>query len=277
MRLAEKLPLIVLWLTLIGGLGNRPSAAAEGVSDAQILQAADQARFIEADSLILTMDITAERPMKSPKGQATVRALFKHFAQDSTDGYRVRIEFLQPPEMQGEVYLTLQNKDLCGGDNSCSFFWGPNMIPGQPLKVSAGMTTLFGDSSVAETAGIRFAGNYTIQEKKEDTLNGQPALALSLAATDPSVAFQQATLWVDPSSLQPIQAVLFALGGEPLARVTYEEYARLGDDQYVGQQRIENLLQEGSITQLTVTDVKVAPLSDELFDPGQLGMTQSMH
>jgi hypothetical protein len=112
-------------------------------SDDQTLQAADQARFIDADSFVLTVDITAERS-NGPK-QATVRAFFKRFSQDSGDGYRARLEFLQPPEMQGDIYLTIQNKDLCSGDKSCSFFWGPNLIPSQPLKVSAGTTTVFGE------------------------------------------------------------------------------------------------------------------------------------
>jgi hypothetical protein len=58
-------------------------------------------------------------------------------------------------------------------------------------------------------------------------------LALSLTANDPSVPFQQVTLWVDPNSFQPIQADLFALSGQPLDRVTYEEYSQIGNDQYI--------------------------------------------
>ena len=269
MRLAKGVLvfLITCFMSIVGPAIAQ--SASDSPSDDQILQAADQARFIEADSFVLTVDITAERPDGS--NPATVRALFKRFSQDSGDGYRARIEYLQPPEMQGDIYLTVQNQDLCNGDRSCSFFWGPNLMPGQPLKVSAGTTTVFGDSTVAETTGIPFARNYTIKEKKTDTVNDRPALALSLIANDSGVPFQQVTLWVDPSNFQPIQADLFALSGQPLDRVIYEEYSQIVNDQYIRQQRIENLLQKGSVTHLTAANAEITPLSDPLFDPNQLG------
>ncbi len=107
MRLTQRALLIVLLMILMGVLGARPSSATEDASDAQILQVADQARFLSADAFNLTTDIVAERPdgMK----QATVRALFKRFPDDNGNGFRVHIEFLQPPEMQGDVYLIIQN------------------------------------------------------------------------------------------------------------------------------------------------------------------------
>lgn len=267
MKLAKRVFFILSLLMLLGLFGAW--SLSEGVSDEQILQAADRARTLEADSFAMTIEITAQRPA-GPQ-QATVRTLFKKFPGDGGDGFRTRIEFLKPASMQGQIFLTVQNKKLCQGDKSCSFFWGPNLIPGQPLKVSSGSTTVFGDSSVAETAGIRFAGNYIIKAKKETSLNDRPALVLSLIANDPSVAFQQVTLWVEPNSFQPIQAELFALSGQPLDRVLYQEYARQGDDQYLRRQEIENLLYQGSVTQLTVLQVEIKELPDQLFLPDQLG------
>ncbi|MDW8140726.1 MAG: outer membrane lipoprotein-sorting protein, partial [Candidatus Bipolaricaulota bacterium] len=140
-----------------------------------------------------------------------------------------------------------------------------------PLKVS-GRQQVFGDSSVAETVGIQFKGDYKIRTRKDVTLPGnRPAWELDLEATDKSVAFQRATVTAERATLRPVRARLFALSGDPLNDVSYQEYALLEKDEYVKKQLIENQLIKTNKTLLTITKIEAKDLPNDLFDPSRLG------
>jgi len=243
------LPVILLGLALGivlegGSSGSFPQAGEE------LLQRADRARFLEADSYVLTIRVTVERPGEEPD-QARLRVLFKRFGE----GYHVRIEFLEPEALRGMVYLVV-------GDEI--YFWKPGLI--QPLRVS-GQQRLFGDASIIEAAGIRFA-DYEIVGREPDTLAGEEALKLELQAKD-SLAYQRVTLWVDLDG-RPLQGVLRSLGGQPLKRVLYRRYAEHEGDELVVEQVIENLLFEEYRTAIVVEGVSLEELPEGLFDPEAL-------
>jgi hypothetical protein len=71
--------------------------------------------------------------------------------------------------------------------------------------------------------------------------------------------------------LRPIKARLFALSGDPLNDVTYQEYATLDKDEYVKKQLIENQLIKTNKTLLTITKIEAKDLPNDLFDPNKLG------
>lgn len=259
--------LVASLLILILGLG----IGALPQTDEELLRRADRARFLEADSYTLTIKVTVERPGEEPD-QARLQVFSKRFVGDgdSENGsYRVRIEFLEPEALRGMVYLVV-------GDEI--YFWKPGLI--QPLRVS-GQQRLFGDASVIEAAGIRFT-SYEIVSREPDTLEGQEVLRLELEAKAEAeakgegegeargpVAYQQVTLWVD-LDFKPKQAVLRSLGGQPLKRVLYRRYAEHEGDELVVEQVIENLLFEEYRTVITVEEVSLEELPDELFDPEAL-------
>ncbi len=222
-------------------------------TDEQLLQKADQARFIEADSYVMSSKVIAERP--DGKGEALMTIYNKRFAE----GVRTRVEFLAPESMKGTIYLVV-------GDDI--YFWQPGLL--QPLKIS-GQQKIFGDASIAEAAGIQFSGKYAVKAKQEEKLAGRDALKLSLKATSDRVAFARATLWLDKKELKPMQAILHAVSGEPLKRTLYTKYAKLKDDEYAEEMLVEDLLFKHFKTTIQIGDVKVQELPDELFDPAKLG------
>jgi len=250
---------LVLAMSLGFALGTSAQDA-DAPTDAELLEAIDDARFLDPNTGYVreTMDIYAERP--DGVDEAVVRLSIRSGDEDS---FRLRIDFLEPEDSAGQAFLILPD----GAVLLCT----PDLA--MPLRISGG-TDVFGDSTVSTTAGIQFADEYTILERDDDVLNDAPALKLELEANSLGTAYPSATLWVDPETYRPLEGILYALSGEPLNRITYRDYTALtlGDeedglqDSYVEVQIIENLIREGYTTRLTITDISVAPISDEFFD-----------
>lgn len=222
--------------------------------DEQLLQRADQARFIDAPSHLFSSKVIAERPDGS-KGEAVLKIYNKRFHE----GVRIRVEFLAPESMKGTVYLIV-------GDDI--YFWQPGLK--HPIRIS-GQQKLFGDASIAEAAGIQFSGKYAVKSMVEEKLDGRETLKLMLEAKSEKVAFVKVTLWLDKKELKPFQAILHAFSGEPLKKTLYTKYAKLKDDDYASEIIVEDLLFKGHKTTIQIFDVIVQDLPDELFDPTKLG------
>lgn len=238
---------------LVGVLAAVLSLMVLAQSDEQLLQRADQARFLEADSHVMSSKVMAERP--DGKSEALMTIYNKRFAE----GVRTRVEFLAPESMRGTIYLVV-GEDI--------YFWQPGLL--QPLKIS-GQQKIFGDASIAEAAGIQFSGRYAVKDKQEERLDGRDTLKLALEATSEKVAFAKVTLWLDKKELEPVQAILHAVSGEPLKKTLYTKYAKLKDDEYAAEVVVEDLLFKNFKTTIQISEVKIQNLPDELFDPTKLG------
>ncbi len=249
---------IVMLLTLLAlGAG---AAAQDAPSDEALLQAMDEARFLSTESFTMTVEVVADRPDGSE--QALVQLFFSQI-----DGEDVaRIEFLQPEDMAGEVFLTTPEG---------TFLWNPDLIT--PLKTS-GQQAVFGDASVAETVGIQFAGNYDVVAREEVTLeDGTEGLRVELEDPNKDVqgaekqAFTGVSVRVERQTLRPRSMRLFALSGDAINDVTFEEYGELDGDVYVVGQLIESQIVDANKTLLTITSISAEALSPDLFDPSKLG------
>jgi len=229
------------------------AAAQETPTDLELLQIFDDYRFFDDNVTTLDVKITSET---ADEVQEAVTRLFFGSEEGSS-----RIEFLSPEDLAGQIYIS--NADG-------TFFFGPDLD--EPLKVG-GNTQVFGDSAVAQTAGIRFATDYTISERRAATLDdGTEILEVDLAAVDFSVAFQEATVKADSETLQPLSVVLYAVSGLAFYEVFYQEYLTRGeDDVYVTIQRIENRLLTDRLTVSEILDIGTEELDPSLFDIELLG------
>ncbi len=227
----------------------------DALGDDELLAALDDARFFDANVTTLRVRIHAVTP--DGERDAEIRLLFG----ESAAGTSTRIEFLSPDELAGQVYLSTPE---------ATYFFGPDLD--FPIKTSA-TTEVFGDAAVAQTSGIRFLDDYTVSDRRlVEGEDGTSFLEVDLEAVDFSVAFQAATVTVDPESLQPISVILYALSGIPFYEVFYEIYETRGeDDTYVVRQRIVNLFLVGRETTSEILEITDEPLSPELFDPEALG------
>jgi len=246
MKTLVALTLGILFVTGFAVLGQ------DTPNDEELLGALDAARFFDADVTTLRVRIHAVTPEE--ERDAEIRLLFG-------DEQTARIEFLSPEELAGQIYLSTPE---------ATYFFGPDLD--SPIKTSA-TTEVFGDAAVAQTSGIRFLDDYTVAERRSIvTEDGTPRLEVDLEAVDFSVAFQAATVTVEPETLRPVSAVLYTLSGIPFYEVFYESYrTRSEDDLYVVRQRIVNLFLVGRETTSEILEIGDEPPPPELFDPEALG------
>jgi len=224
------------------------------LSEAALLQAFDRARFLDAQTASITVKVTAETPTSTK--EAIVRLSFKTIG----GGNYARIDFLSPAELAGQVYLSTPD---------ATYFWQPELA--SPIKVS-GRQSLFGDSAVAQTSGIRFVNDYTVASREAITMaDGAPGIKATLKAISSSVAFPTVAVTADAATLRPISLLLYALSGVPLYEVAILEYASFAGDTYARTQLVTNRLSEGNTTRTEIQAIEDQDLPDSLFDPAALG------
>ena len=227
--------------------------AQEDLTDKELLQALDDARFINASSFTFTVEILAQRP--DGDESSTVKLFFKEIDGEEYS----RVEFLAPQDQVGQIYLTTPDG---------TFFSSPDVD--EPLLIS-GAQSVAGDATVVQTVGILFSDEYTIATRESTTLeDGSPALLLGLEGIDSSVTFPSISVTVDEMNLTVLTMTVFALSGDPVNQVTFEEYGDLDGDLYASRQLIQSELIPENRTLLSTTEFTVDELSDDLFDPEQL-------
>ena len=241
-------------ISLLLGLASLVLPAQE-LDDLEYLKALDAARFFDDTVNVLSIRIVSETPDETREA-----ALNLQFFDDESGSY-ARIEFTSPEELAGQIFLSTPE---------ATYFYGPDLD--FPIKTSA-TAEVFGDAAVAQTSGIRFADSYTISERRSVVdEDGKELWEVDLAAVDFTVAFQLVTVTVDPESVRPVSAMLFAVSGIPFYEVFYSEYVeRENEDVYVRTQRIENQLLAGRVTTSEVLELAVETLDAALFDPNTLG------
>lgn len=242
------------------------SVAQDEMTDEALLGQMDFQRFAayfnpELPSTTFTVEIVAQRPDGAK--QATVQVSFRFDPEDLGRG-GFRIDYLSPEELSGDVFL---------GKGDEIFFWNPDLI--EPLKVN-GTFEVFGDATVAEVVGIQFSGDYTIEEREDRALaDGSDGIWLKLKATRDSVAFPLAEVTARADNFQPHELKLFDESGDLLHDNTFESYAVWEDGRpYFERQLLDNRIVPVNQTLLTVSNIKNAELSFDLFDPKLLGANQ---
>ena len=245
--------LLLLSVIMALGMLNTVAIAQDELTDEELLQALDDARFINATSFTFTVDILAQRP--DGDESSTVKLYFKEIDGESFS----RVEFLAPEDQVGQIYLTTPDG---------TFFSSPDVD--EPLLVS-GAQSVAGDATVVQTVGIPFTNDYTITSRESIMLkDGSSGLNLELEGIDDSVTFPSITVTVDSIELTVLNMTVFALSGDPVNEVTIEEYADLDGDLYASRQLIQSQLIPENRTLLDTTEFEVIELSDDLFDPQQL-------
>jgi outer membrane lipoprotein-sorting protein len=243
-------------LTLLAVLAalSTTQVIAQDLSDIELLTKLDEARFFDDSVTQISIRILSETPDETREAELMLSFF------DAEDGSYARIEFNTPEELAGQIFLSTPE---------ATYFSGPDLD--FPIKTSA-TTQVFGDAAVAQTSGIRFAGSYTIGERRTaSSEDGTETLEIDLVAVDFTVAFQAITVTIDPVELRPISAILYAVSGLPFYEVFYETYEIREADVYVTIQRIVNLLLLGRITTSEILGVGTDVLAAEFFDPDSLG------
>ncbi len=241
------------WALALIGLFGLELGLGRAVPDPErLLEVADKARFLEAESYELRVEAT--RTPLSPGEEGAEEALLRVLSKRFPEGFRTRLEILAPEALAGTVWLVV-GEDV--------FFWKPGLE--QPLRFS-GQQKLFGDVSVIEAARLELFGNYRVLSQEEVP----EGLRLELEARRSELVYPFITLWLTPDG-EPWSLLLKSLSGEPLKRLVYLQYGDVQGDRLATEFTVEDLLFKGSQTRIRITETLLRPLGDELFDPQSLG------
>jgi len=197
---------------------------------------------------------------EKPLEEATLKLFFKLILEMGKAVRLVLVCILAPEQSKGDLYLV--QSDLLSGQEQFYFF-----KPGlkDPLPIS-GELKLFGAIGVGEAAGLSFAGRYQVAERQVDTLDDQVLLLLQLQAVAPTISYQKVSLWVQ-DDLRPQQAILRALSGTPLKKLSYESFRRLGQQDVIADNILVEDLLFSQFTRFTIQDVQGQELPLEVFSP----------
>lgn len=244
------------WALALIGLFGLGLGLGRAVPDPErLLEAADKARFLEAESYELRVEATRTPLSPGEEGEEGVEeALLRVLSKRFPEGFRTRLEILAPEALAGTVWLVV-GEDV--------FFWKPGLE--QPLRFG-GQQKLFGDVSVIEAARLELFGNYRVLRQEA----APEGLRLELEARRSELVYPFITLWLTPDG-EPWSLLLKSLSGEPLKRLVYLQYGAVQGDRLATEFIVEDLLFKGSQTHIRITETLLRPLGDELFDPQSLG------
>lgn len=262
---------ILVVLAVLIGWGAVGATAQSELSDGQILQAMDLARF-EAfrpedippefnprtdtlpTGLVYTLEIEAVRPDGNSKAVVQVSQISFSTA---------RIDYLEPAELAGDVFIASRFEDSV-------YFWNPDLIT--PLQID-GSFEVFGDATVWEVMGIPFGRVFSIDNVSEVAMeDGGSVLSYDMVSNRSRFPFSKATVTADPETLQPITLNLFDQSGDPLHENTFLRYTVSEDGRtHYEQQLLNNLVVPGNQTLLTVIGIDHIAMDEDFFDPEKLG------
>ncbi len=96
------------------------------------------------------------------------------------------------------------------------------LLPGtkRPIKVTP-QQRLLGPAAGGDIARTRFAEDYDVKDKADDTLEGLPCWRLDLSAKRPSISFRTAKLWVAKDGSRPLKANFFLPSGKLAKTATF--------------------------------------------------------
>ncbi len=235
--------------------------------------------------------------------EATVRVSYK-FSKDSATRL-TRVDFLEPEELAGDVYLIRTNED--NRRLSEVFFWNPDLV--SAIKID-NRFEVFGDANVFEVIGLKVGdGNYRIDERRfSDITPDIPAPSQTFSSSQESdsesvtIESRLAEYTLVPiearreTSLFPKIRVFAFLNGSlykielldesgdllQTLKYDYRNFQIFRDDDvvangfrfsgsYAQEQVIESHIIPGNVTTLTVRDIEIANLPGAMFEPGLLG------
>ncbi|MDR2154469.1 MAG: outer membrane lipoprotein-sorting protein [Burkholderiaceae bacterium] len=174
----------LIWAALAAALALHPVTAAE-MSARQRLQQADGYRG-PADDMQLDVRVVAQ----TKDGGEPKERRYTVFVQA---GHKSLV-LMQNPAERGQKVLML-------GDD----YW--IIMPGstRPMRITP-MQKLLGEVAAGDISNLRWSEDYSAAEAGEESIDGAPAVRLTLQANRKGVTYQRIELWVGKERSQPLKA-----------------------------------------------------------------------
>ncbi|MCX7655609.1 MAG: outer membrane lipoprotein-sorting protein [Treponemataceae bacterium] len=239
--------LIPLILSILGG-ANTLWAQSKDVDFEAILQYLDKISDFSGQDFTAVFTIVSEKP--NEKQSVTQVRMFR---RDAKKQFTLLIQL--PEAQKGQGYLQ-------EGDN----FWFYDPVS-RKFSFSS-LKELIGDSEARNSDFTQrsILEDYTIQKTSEGMLGKFPVWIIELKAKHNNVSYDMVRLYVRKDPLLLLKQEDLSVNGRLMRTSLYPKWADLGKGKmFPAQMLVVDEVNKGEKSQITMTEMSLAPLPDKVF------------
>jgi Outer membrane lipoprotein-sorting protein len=239
--------IIVIGL-LIGFSGGGSVAYAEEVQVKDILKHADQARG-NLDGIVWNIKITTNED-----GGKESRGMTVKVKRSNT-----LAKFTSPANMNDRMVLMVDRN-----------MWFIRSGLKKPVSLSP-RQKLLGDAANGDIASTNYVEDYAATLIKKESVHDEPCYVLDLKATNKSVTYDRIKYWVSEERLVGVKAEFYTLSGKLFKTAEFKYDNRIKTDNgeeapFVSELVIRDAIQQGRVTMMTYSNIRVEPIPDSTFN-----------
>lgn len=160
---------------------------------------------------------------------------------------------LEPASERGQILL-MKDTDL----------WVFLPKVSQPVRLPLSQK-LTGQVANGDLARANFAGDYSAQWLREETIDGQALNVLELKAARKGVTYPRVLYWTDKASNRPYKAEFYTISGKLLKSSRYEDFKEIEGNNRPLKLVLTDPLKGGETSILTYSNMKRRELDDKIF------------
>lgn len=164
------------------------------------------------------------------------------------------LEVLAPEDAKGQKILRVGDEVVILFPENC------RIVP-----LSARQNVLGTSFTVADVLRVDLVKDYNAKLVGTERVQDRPAYKLELTAKDETVPFARILYWVDAENFLPLQSEFYTETGKLLRRAIYAERKELGGALRPSKITIENALEAGTKTVMTISEMEIRELPDSMF------------
>jgi negative regulator of sigma E activity len=185
------------------------------------------------------------------KGQLSSAYELKIFKKGSD---KALLEVLAPEDAKGQKILRVGDEVVILFPENC------RIVP-----LSARQNVLGTSFTIADVLKVDLVKDYNAKLLGTEKVQGRPAYKLELTAKDETVPFARILYWADAENFLPLQSEFYTETGKLLRRALYEERKQLAGALRPSKITIENALEAGTKTVMTILEMEIKDLPDSMF------------
>jgi len=164
------------------------------------------------------------------------------------------LEVLAPEDAKGQKILRVGDEVVILFPENC------RIVP-----LSARQNVLGTSFTVADVLRVDLVKDYNAKLVGTERVQDRPAYKLELIAKDETVPFARILYWADAENFLPLRSEYYTETGKLLRRASYEERKELGGALRPSKITIENALEAGTKTVMTIVEMEIKDLPDSMF------------
>ncbi|GBC75949.1 hypothetical protein HRbin07_00141 [bacterium HR07] len=164
------------------------------------------------------------------------------------------LEVLAPEDAKGQKILRVGDEVVILFPENC------RIVP-----LSARQNVLGTSFTVADVLRVDLVKDYNAKLIGTEKVQDRTAYKLELTAKDETVPFARILYWADTENFLPIKSEFYTETGKLLRRALYEERKQLTGALRPSKITIENALEAGTKTVMTISEMEIKELPDSMF------------